>query len=140
MKPEIHPEYKETQVTCGCGEKFVTRSTVASDVFRGGIVSYASDVKFDVLGVTPGPVVSETAAKEMAVGVRKALGSDIGLSLTGVAGPAEQDGVKVGTVCVGIAFSDGTTKSTTFHLPIGREQMRQLSEITALNFLRNQLR
>ena len=30
MKPEIHPEYKETQVTCGCGEKFLTRSTVAS--------------------------------------------------------------------------------------------------------------
>jgi large subunit ribosomal protein L31 len=30
MKPEIHPEYKDTQVTCGCGEKFVTRSTVAS--------------------------------------------------------------------------------------------------------------
>lgn len=30
MKKEIHPEYKETQVTCGCGEKFVTRSTVAS--------------------------------------------------------------------------------------------------------------
>jgi large subunit ribosomal protein L31 len=30
MKSEIHPEYKETQVTCGCGEKFVTRSTVAS--------------------------------------------------------------------------------------------------------------
>ncbi len=30
MKAEIHPEYKETQVTCGCGEKFVTRSTVAS--------------------------------------------------------------------------------------------------------------
>jgi len=30
MKPDIHPEYKDTQVTCGCGEKFVTRSTVAS--------------------------------------------------------------------------------------------------------------
>jgi large subunit ribosomal protein L31 len=30
MKADIHPEYKETQVTCGCGEKFVTRSTVAS--------------------------------------------------------------------------------------------------------------
>jgi large subunit ribosomal protein L31 len=30
MKKDIHPEYKETQVTCGCGEKFVTRSTVAS--------------------------------------------------------------------------------------------------------------
>jgi nicotinamide-nucleotide amidase len=126
-------------VTGGLVAGRLTAVVGASDVFRGGIVSYASDVKFDVLGVTPGPVVSESAAKEMAVGVRKALGSDIGLALTGVAGPAEQDGVKVGTVCVGIAFSDGTTKSTTFHLPIGREQMRQLSVITALNFLRNQL-
>ena len=148
MESVLFDILREKKLTLGVAESVtgglvagrLTAVVGASDVFRGGIVSYASDVKFDVLGVTPGPVVSETAAKEMAVGVRKALGSDIGLSLTGVAGPAEQDGVKVGTVCVGIAFSDGTTKSTTFHLPIGREQMRQLSVITALNFLRNQLR
>ena len=147
MESVLFDILREKKLTLGVAESVtgglvagrLTAVVGASDVFRGGIVSYASDVKFDVLGVTPGPVVSETAAKEMAVGVRKALGSDIGLSLTGVAGPAEQDGVKVGTVCVGIAFSDGTTKSTTFHLPIGREQMRQLSVITALNFLRNQL-
>lgn len=126
-------------VTGGLVAGRLTAVVGASDVFRGGIVSYASDVKFDVLGVTPGPVVSEQAAKEMAAGVRKAMGSDIGLALTGVAGPAEQDGVKVGTVCVGVALADGSTKSTTFHLPIGREQMRQLSVITALNFLRNLL-
>ena len=147
MESVLFDILREKKLTLGVAESVtgglvagrLTAVVGASDVFRGGIVSYASDVKFDVLGVTPGPVVSEAAAKDMAVGVRKALGSDIGLALTGVAGPAEQDGVKVGTVCVGIAFSDGTTKSTTFHLPIGREQMRQLSVITALNFLRNQL-
>ena len=147
MESVLFDILREKKLTLGVAESVtgglvagrLTAVVGASDVFRGGIVSYASDVKFDALGVTPGPVVSESAAKEMAVGVRKALGSDIGLALTGVAGPAEQDGVKVGTVCVGIAFSDGTTKSTTFHLPIGREQMRQLSVITALNFLRNQL-
>ena len=147
MESVLFDILREKKLTLGVAESVtgglvagrLTAVVGASDVFRGGIVSYASDVKFDVLGVTPGPVVSESAAKQMAVGVRKALGSDIGLALTGVAGPAEQDGVKVGTVCVGIAFSDGTTKSTTFHLPIGREQMRQLSVITALNFLRNQL-
>ncbi|MEY4895722.1 MAG: hypothetical protein RI890_521 [Actinomycetota bacterium] len=147
MESVLFDILREKKLTLGVAESVtgglvagrLTAVVGASDVFRGGIVSYASDVKFDVLGVTPGPVVSEAAAKEMAVGARKALGSDIGLALTGVAGPAEQDGVKVGTVCVGIAFSDGTTKSTTFHLPIGREQMRQLSVITALNFLRNQL-
>ena len=147
MESVLFDILREKKLTLGVAESVtgglvagrLTAVVGASDVFRGGIVSYASDVKFDVLGVTPGPVVSEAAAKEMAVGVRKALGSDIGLALTGVAGPAEQDGVKVGAVCVGIAFSDGTTKSTTFHLPIGREQMRQLSVITALNFLRNQL-
>lgn len=126
-------------VTGGLVAGRLTAIIGASDVFRGGIVSYANDVKFDVLGVSRGPVVSEAVAKEMAVGARKVLGSDIGLALTGVAGPTEQDGVKIGTLCVGVALSDGSTRSTTFHLPIGREQMRQLSVISALNFLRHEI-
>lgn len=111
----------------------------ASDVFRGAIVSYDSEVKFELLSVSRGPVVSESAAKEMAVGVRKTLGSDIGLAVTGVAGPTEQDGVKVGTLCVGLAMPNGDVRSTTFSLPYGREQMRQFSVISALNFLRQSL-
>lgn len=103
MESVLFDILREKKLTLGVAESVtgglvagrLTAVVGASDVFRGGIVSYASDVKFDVLGVTPGPVVSEAAAKEMAVGVRKALGSDIGLALTGVAGPAEQDGVKV---------------------------------------------
>lgn len=126
-------------VTGGLVAGRLTAVPGASDVFRGAVVSYASEVKYEVLGITNEIVVSEAAAKEMAIGVRKALGSDIGLSLTGVAGPSEQQGVKVGTLCVGIAMPDGSVKSTTMHLPIGREQMRQLSVISALNFLRNEL-
>ena len=65
-------------------------------------MSYATDVKRSLLGVSDGPVVSESAAREMAAGVRDVLGADIGLSLTGVAGPAEQDGQPVGTLYVGM--------------------------------------
>ncbi len=126
-------------VTGGLVSGRLTAVSGASDVFRGAIISYASEVKHEVLGVTNELVVSESAAKEMAVGVRKVLGCDIGLALTGVAGPNEQQSIKVGTLCVGLAMPDGSTKSTTMHLPIGREQMRQLSVISALNFLRNEL-
>ena len=126
-------------VTGGLVSGRLTAIAGASDVFRGAIVSYDSEVKFELLSVTRGPVVSEAAAKEMAIGVRKTLGSDIGLALTGVAGPSEQDGVKVGTLCVGLAMPNGDVRSTTFNLPYGREQMRQFSVISALNFLRQSL-
>ena len=79
----------------------------ASAVFRGSIVSYASDVKFDLLGVPDGPVVSADAAAAMAVGARRVLGADVGLALTGVAGPTEQDGQPVGTLFVGLAIGHG---------------------------------
>ena len=126
-------------VTGGLVSGRMTAIAGASDVFRGAIVSYDSEVKFELLSVTRGPVVSEAAAKEMAIGVRKTLGSDIGLALTGVAGPSEQDGVKVGTLCVGLALPNGDVRSATFNLPYGREQMRQFSVISALNFLRQSL-
>ena len=110
----------------------------ASDVLRGAVVSYASEVKFDLLGVPEGPVVSEAAAAAMATGVRHVLGADVGLALTGVAGPTEQDGMPVGTLCVGI--DDGSVVvARTFRLPGQREQMRQMSVITALDFLRRHL-
>ena len=108
----------------------------ASRAFKGGIVSYASEVKFDLLGVDRGPVVSETAAVQMALGARRAIGSDVGLAVSGVAGPDEQDGRPAGTLCIGVALPDGTTRSHTAMLPGVRDQMRQFSVITALSFLR----
>ena len=79
----------------------------ASNWFRGAVVSYASEVKFDLLGVAEGPVVSAVAAVEMARGARRTLGADVGVAITGVAGPTEQDGQPVGTVFVGLVTPDG---------------------------------
>ena len=107
----------------------------ASDVLRGSIVSYATEVKRSVLGVSDGPVVTEEAALEMARGARRVLNADVGLALTGVAGPAEQDGMPVGTLCVGLVWPDGEL-TRTLRLPGQREQMRQMSVISSLDLLR----
>ncbi len=125
-------------VTGGLVGARITGIAGASDVFRGGIVSYASEVKFDLLGVPEGPVVSEAAAGAMAVGARRALGASVGLALTGVAGPTEQDGMPVGTLCIGISLGDHVYTSVV-RLPGQREQMRQMSVITSLDFLRRTL-
>ena len=127
-------------VTGGLVSGRLTNIAGASDVLRGAVVSYASEVKFDVLGVTNGPVVSPEAAVEMAVGAQRVLGADVGLSLTGVAGPAEQEGQRAGTLCIGVALPHGVTASSVVQLPGARDQMRQLSVISALDFLRRQLR
>jgi nicotinamide-nucleotide amidase len=127
-------------VTGGLVSGRLTNIAGSSDVLRGAVVSYASEVKFDVLGVTEGPVVSESAAIEMAVGAQRVLGSSIGLALTGVAGPADQEGMKPGTLCVGLVMPDGTTQSAMLQLPGNRDTMRQLSVISALDMLRRALR
>ena len=126
-------------VTGGLVGGRITSIAGASRVFKGGVISYASEVKFDVLGVEAGPVVSERAAMQMASGAQRVLGASVGLALTGVAGPDEQDGEPVGTLCVGVAFPNGQTFSTRSQLPGQRDQMRQFSVITALAFLRKLL-
>ena len=110
----------------------------ASEWFRGSIVSYASDVKFDVLGLPPGPVVSEEAAAAMASSACRVLGSDVGISVTGVAGPAEHDGQPVGTVCFGLSV-DGEVTAVRTQLPGTRGLVRQFATISLLNLLRLRL-
>ncbi len=116
----------------------------ASKVFRGGIVAYHPEIKFDLLDVPEGPVVSEEAASAMAEGVRRRLGADIGLATTGVAGPSEAEGRPVGTVCVAISGLDdagiGSDGATTLQLPGDRERIRQFSTIGLLNMLRLRLK
>lgn len=123
-------------VTGGLVAGRLTSIAGSSEVFRGAVVSYASDVKFELLDVEPGPVVCESAARQMAIGALEVLGSDLALALTGVAGPAEQDGQPPGTLWVAVAARGGTTLSRSYRLPGLRDQMRQMSVITSLDFLR----
>jgi nicotinamide-nucleotide amidase len=125
-------------VTGGLVSARLTAVPGASTVLRGGVVSYASDVKFELLGVTPGPVVTAAAAAEMAVGAARVFGADVGLALTGVAGPDEQDGQPVGTLHVGLVIN-GNVTTASFRLPGQREQMRQFSVINSLDVLRRAL-
>jgi len=107
--------------------------------FRGSVVAYSPEVKFDVLGVRPGPVVSEEAALQMAEGARRLLGADVGLSVTGVAGPTEMDGQPPGTVFVALALPGRETEVLGVRLPGDRDRVRQFSAISSLDLLRRRL-
>ncbi len=84
----------------------------SSEVVRGGVVSYATDVKAEVLGVEPdllaerGAVDGEVAA-QMATGVRELMHTSYGLATTGVAGPGPAEGKPAGTVYVAVTGPDG---------------------------------
>jgi nicotinamide-nucleotide amidase len=111
----------------------------ASDWFRGGVVSYASDVKYSVLGVPEGPVVSAPAAAAMATGVRDLLGADVGLGVTGVAGPDSQEGQPPGTVFMAIALPGQDPITVEVTLPGDRARVRQFACISLLDLLRRTL-
>lgn len=110
----------------------------SSQWFRGGVVSYDSQVKFGLLDVPEGPVVCEEAAASMAEGACRVLEADVGLSVTGVAGPATQDGMPVGTAFIGLCL-DGRTEVAHHRLPGDRAQVRELAVITMLDLLRRRL-
>ena len=111
----------------------------ASAWFRGGVVAYDSQVKFDVLGVPAGPVVTESAAAAMAEGAARVTGSDVGLGITGVAGPDDQEGVAPGTIFVGLSLPDEPLQTRQLRLPGDRERVRQYGAISALDLLRRAL-
>ena len=92
----------------------LTEAPGSSATFVGGVVSYATEAKIDVLGVDRGlverhGVVSAECARAMARGVRALMGATYGVSTTGVAGPDDQEGKPPGTVYVGVAGPDGDT-------------------------------
>ncbi|HSS12193.1 MAG TPA: competence/damage-inducible protein A [Acidimicrobiales bacterium] len=125
-------------VTGGLVGARLTAVAGASDWFHGSIVAYDSEVKYRLLGVPEGPVVSEQAATVMATGAARLLGADVGLAVTGVAGPAEQDGRPVGTVWMGLAL-DGGADATMVQLPGDRDRVRQFAAISLLDLLRRRL-
>ncbi|HEX5366409.1 MAG TPA: competence/damage-inducible protein A [Acidimicrobiales bacterium] len=108
----------------------------ASQWFRGGVVSYASEVKWSLLDVPEGPVVTAEAAAAMATGVRSLLGADVGLGVTGVAGPESAEGHPPGTVFMGAVVGDGEPVTAKVLFPGDRVQVREFTCITLLDMLR----
>ena len=131
----------------GCAESLtggalggrITSTAGASEYFRGSIVSYATEVKEDLLAVPAwvldehGPV-SEPVARAMAAGARARLKADVGVALTGVAGPTEQ-GRPIGTVVVAVAGPLGEV-AREVRLPGDRNTVRTLAVSAALNLVR----
>ncbi len=125
------------------GARFASLSG-ASEVFRGGGITYCNEVKAGLLGVSEEDLetytaVSRPVAAQMAQGARKAVGADLAVSATGLAGPSG-DGVNpVGTVFVGLAAEDGVWVR---HLKLGqrgRDAVRTLAANHAFDMLRRYL-
>ena len=116
----------------------------ASASLMCGVVSYSNASKIKILGVSEDTIrdygaVSSQTAEEMAVGVKKINGTDIGLSITGIAGPEGGSVEKpVGLCYVGIAVGD-TVKAYKFIFTGNREKIKWNSSSRALDFLRREL-
>ncbi|HWP65116.1 MAG TPA: competence/damage-inducible protein A [Candidatus Limnocylindria bacterium] len=119
----------------------ITEVPGSSAWFRGGVVVYADDLKQRLIGVRAETLarhgaVSEETAAEMAVGVRRALGADLGVAVTGIAGPDGGTPEKpVGTVCFGLARAEGTV---THRYPLWgtRDWVKLLASQVALDWIR----
>ncbi len=124
--------------------KMLTDVAGSSAYFLGGVVSYANQVKSGVLGVSEDTLlrrgaVSQEAAMEMAEGVRRLTGADIGLAVTGVAGPdGGTDEKPVGLVFFGLA-REGQSQFKKRQIPGDREAIRLRSARFALDWLRREL-
>lgn len=119
----------------------------ASAVVRGGVVSYATEVKRDVLGVPAGLLerhgaVSRACAEAMAAGARRVLGVDWSVATTGVAGPDPSEGKPVGTVhvaVVGVVEGEQITAHRAFTLDGDRSAIRMATVTEALSLLHDTL-
>lgn len=130
--------------TAGMLGMHLTRAPGSSSYFKGGILCYSNDAKISLCGVPPDLLqkqgaVSAEVAEAMASGVRRAFQSDIGLSITGIAGPGGGSPEKpVGLVYIGI--SDGSQNINRHRImPGDRESIRERSTYLALSWLRRYL-
>jgi nicotinamide-nucleotide amidase len=122
----------------------VTAQPGSSRYFLEGVVTYSNAAKCHRLGVDASLLeekgaVSSEAASAMAKGVRDAAGSDLGLSVTGIAGPdGGTDAKPVGTVFISLAAADGCW-TKRFQFSGSRDEIRTITAWTALDWLRKYL-
>ena len=141
----------EARRTLACAESItgggvgarLTSVPGASEVFIGSAVVYTLGAKTGVLGVSPetlegpGPV-SEECAREMAAGARRVFGSDLGLALTGAAGPESHGGSPPGVIWIALEGND-VAHARGFQVPGERDRVRRWAEQAALDLVRRYL-
>ncbi|WP_151548750.1 MULTISPECIES: CinA family protein [Corynebacterium] len=118
----------------------------ASAVLRGGLVTYATELKSELAGVDPqlldlfGPISPECATA-MARGARRACGADIAIALTGVAGPERQDGHPVGEVWMAVASGEHAVRVRRMSPPrrCSRQGIRAQAVAEAIDFGREHI-
>ena len=129
--------------TGGMLGKMLTDVPGSSDYYRGGVVCYSNDLKADLVGVNETTLerfgaVSEQVSAQMAVGIRESAGSDVGLSVTGIAGPGGGTEEKpIGLVFVGLSSNQVRVKKMSLGGP--REAIRIRASRFALDWLRKSL-
>jgi nicotinamide-nucleotide amidase len=102
--------------------------------FAGGVVAYANEVKYRVLGVDLGPVITASCAQQMAQGVAALTGSDLAVATTGVGGPGTAEGKAVGTVFIAVHSPSGD-QIEEFHFPGECEDVLRATTVQALRML-----
>lgn len=131
-------------LTGGAFLSMLTSDLSAGSILEGGLVTYSADKKNNVLKVTKETiekygVVSPECAIEMAEKSRKLFGADIGVGLTGVAGPSSLENQIPGTVWIGIAFKDKQSFSKHYHFGFKRNKNRMLAVLNAMELVRRVL-
>lgn len=116
----------------------------ASQAFMGGFVTYANYAKKKLLAIPAEVIdkhgsVSEQTAILMAEQAKQKLGADVGVSLTGVAGPDSLEGQPVGTVWIGIAYRNKAGYAQKFHFSRQRKYVQARAVLTALDLVRKEL-
>jgi nicotinamide-nucleotide amidase len=144
---------RERGLTVACAESCtgglllgrLTELPGSSDYVRGGLVVYADDVKTELAGVPAELIerfgaVSIEVAEALAEGVRERIGTDVGIGITGVAGPGGGSEEKpVGLVCMSVSLAGAEPLTRSIDLPGGRADVRDRSTTVALHLLRRAL-
>lgn len=148
LAAQVHAALRAADATVAVAESLtgglvgarLTAEPGASVTFRGGVITYATAVKHDVLGVDRRLLdrvgaVHPDVARQMATRVRILLGATYGLSLTGVAGPDHQDGQPPGTLHLAVAGSAGAVTCAPRLPAADRSGLRDLAVDAALELL-----
>lgn len=130
--------------TGGLVGNLITSVPGSSEYFVGGVVAYSDEVKKNLLSVSPETLkefgaVSEETVREMACGIKELLGTDVGISVSGIAGPAGGSREKpVGTVAMGVDIPDKIITNIVY-LKGERKRIKEMASKGVLEMLTNLL-